>query len=149
MKKLIQDFTSVDLPIAGGIIGGHLVNAKLAPMIPYIKDNEKLQPVVSIAAGLLLKRFGGKNPMVKNLGTGMIGIGIASAVGKFVPTLSINGMSEDEINDVINDVINDGIEGVEDQYAEMINDDAINDYSMRSMDEINDYSEDINDEFED
>ena len=32
---------------------------------------------------------------------------------------------------------------------DVINDDAINDYSMRSMDEINDYSEDINDEFED
>jgi hypothetical protein len=143
MKKLIQEFTQTDLPVAGGIIGAHLVTKNLAPMIPYIKDNDKLQPVVGIAAGLLLKRFGGKNPMIKNLGTGMIGYGIAATVGKFVPAVSITGMSEEEINGVINDVINDGIEGVEQEYAEMMNgtdDNPLNDYSMRTDDDEDPYN---------
>jgi hypothetical protein len=143
MKKLIQEFTQVDLPVSVGVIGGHLVSTKLSPMIPYIKDNEKLQPMVSIAAGLLLKRFGGKNPMVKNLGTGLVGYGVAATVGKFVPSIAITGMSEEEINGVINDVINDGIEGVEQEYAEMMNgtdDNPLNDYSMRTDDDEDPYN---------
>jgi hypothetical protein len=143
MKKLMQEFTQVDLPVSAGVIGGHLVSTKLSPMIPYIKDNEKLQPMVSIAAGLLLKRFGGKSPMVKNLGTGLVGYGIAATVGKFVPAIAITGMSEEEINGVINDVINDGIEGVEQEYAEMMNgtdDNPLNDYSMRADDDEDPYN---------
>lgn len=121
MKGLVKDLMNNELPVAGGFIAGHYVTEKLAPKVPYIGDNEKMHPLIPIAAGIVVKKFLGKNAMLKSMGTGLIAYGAANFVGKMVPALSINGMSEEEINDVINDVINDTQLDTARQYAEFAN----------------------------
>lgn len=128
MKKLLDSLMKEELPMGAGVIAGHMLTAKLAPMIPYVKDQDKFHPLISVVGGMVVKRFGGKSPFVKNLGSGMVAYGIAALPGKFVPALSINGISEEEINGVLNDVINASTEDIMQQYGQMaLSDDVMND----------------------
>jgi hypothetical protein len=50
---------------AGGVLGGFVGGNKVAGMVPFVKDNEKLHGALPIVAGVLLKTFVKKSPMVQ------------------------------------------------------------------------------------
>lgn len=148
MKKLLDSLMKEELPMGAGVIAGHMLTAKLAPMIPYVKDQDKFHPLISVAGGMVLKRFGGKSPLIKALGSGMVAYGIAALPGKFVPALSINGISDEEINGVLNDVINASTEDIMQQYGAMaLSDDVMND--SYDNDGVNDDNDGVNDDNDD
>lgn len=136
---MLKDIMNNDLPLSGGVIGGHMLVTKLATNVPWLKDNPKFHPVLAIVGGIALRHFV-KTPMVKQFASGMVAYGGASLVGKFIPDISINGMDEDTIEDVINDVINAGGRDIAKQYGEIGygDDDDIGDDNDDDDDDIGD-----------
>lgn len=99
--KLLQKntLTSAAALIAGGL-GAKLVYNKAA----FIKD-PKLRAGLPLLIGLFLSTQ--KEPMMKNLGFGMIVSGGTSLVGSFVPALS--GIDADEVLDGVYEATDENV----------------------------------------
>ena len=107
---------------AGGVVGGFVGGNKVAGMVPFVKDNEKLHGALPIVGGIILKMLVKKSPMVQTLADGMIVAGAVITVGKLVPALSIGGVYADPMADQVAEALAASAQDAIDQAANLVSD---------------------------
>ena len=91
--------------LAAGGVGGKLIVRKIAPNL-----DPKLKAAGVIALGAILPEVAGRNPMLANVGNGMMAVGGAELVGALIPGMA--GIY-DEFDDDFDDALGQNDEGFE------------------------------------
>lgn len=143
LSNIGKDGMDIGAGIAGGAAGRILTN-KVGAKIPVIGSNEKLRPVGSLLAGLLL--MGNSKGMMREVGRGMAIVAGTDALGNYVPMIKEGAISDDltAMGDELADTLEKRLADDVNSGKAALNDDVSNGNTAVNDDINEEVNEDIN-----